>query len=336
MKVKILVAYHKKAPLYKNEVLVPIHVGRAVAKEKSKDGIISDGDLQWLMTHMIGDDAGDNISHLNRIYAELTAIYWAWKNYDKLGNPDIIGLMHYRRFLQLEECPPPEKDVLSAMGYNTKCISKLMRDVDVVARIEEPIVDPSITFFDCFQCLAKFSEQHYPELYKSYQDFIKEQKMHWGNMFIMKKEVFFDYCQTIFSILQPYAENKNLDQTLEFKNFVKITVERSQDKQTTYNNICDETGHIQPSFRLFGFMGEYLTSFYMDALVRNGKKVIGKPNLSLENMEATKQNLFKRTLHIGPFVIFWKKKDGIKRVLYLFGIPFFVYKSYPKSKKEKK
>ena len=51
MNIKILVAYHKKAPLYSNEVLVPIHVGRAVAKDKSKDGIISDLELEWLKSN---------------------------------------------------------------------------------------------------------------------------------------------------------------------------------------------------------------------------------------------------------------------------------------------
>ena len=39
---------------------------------------------------MIGDDTGDNISDKNREYCELTGIYWIWKNYDKLGNPDYI------------------------------------------------------------------------------------------------------------------------------------------------------------------------------------------------------------------------------------------------------
>ena len=95
--VKILVGYHKPAYLLKTDVLVPIHLGRALATDASKDGKMSQEDYQWMLDNMIGDDTGDNISHLNREFCELTAIYWAWKNYDKLGNPDYIGFMHYRR-----------------------------------------------------------------------------------------------------------------------------------------------------------------------------------------------------------------------------------------------
>lgn len=40
--VKILVGYHKPAILLKNDVLVPIHLGRALATQASKDGAMSD------------------------------------------------------------------------------------------------------------------------------------------------------------------------------------------------------------------------------------------------------------------------------------------------------
>lgn len=89
--VKILVGYHRPAVLLKDEVLTPIHLGRALATEASKDGSMSKEDYQWMLDNMIGDDTGENISEENRKYCELTALYWAWKNYDKLGNPDYVN-----------------------------------------------------------------------------------------------------------------------------------------------------------------------------------------------------------------------------------------------------
>ena len=87
---KILVAYHKKSPIVKNEVFLPIHLGHG-------------DDYDYLAQNMIGDDTGDNISDKNLTYNEFTAVYWAWKNYDKIGNPDYIGLNHYRRFFIFEK-----------------------------------------------------------------------------------------------------------------------------------------------------------------------------------------------------------------------------------------
>ena len=48
---------------------------------------------------MIGDNTGDNISVKNNRFCELIAQYFAWKNYDKLDNPDYIGFWYYRRVL---------------------------------------------------------------------------------------------------------------------------------------------------------------------------------------------------------------------------------------------
>ena len=99
-KVKLLICYHKPAYLLKDNVMTPIHVGRANAKVRMGE---ENPDYQWLVNNMIGDDTGENISNKNDYYNEMTAVYWAWKNYEELGNPDYIGLMHYRRHFIFDE-----------------------------------------------------------------------------------------------------------------------------------------------------------------------------------------------------------------------------------------
>lgn len=47
-------------------------------------------------TDIQSDDVEDNISTKNKVFGELTAVYWAWKN---LHDIDIIGMSHYRRYL---------------------------------------------------------------------------------------------------------------------------------------------------------------------------------------------------------------------------------------------
>lgn len=77
-KVKLLICYHKPFYLFKDEVLTPIHVGRANAMKRMDH---ESENFKWLMENMIGDDTGENISGRNDYYNEMTALYWAWKNY---------------------------------------------------------------------------------------------------------------------------------------------------------------------------------------------------------------------------------------------------------------
>ena len=95
--IKIFINYHKPARLLKNNIFVPIHIGRDLALQISKDGKLDNKDFNWLLNNMIGDNTGENISSKNRQYCELTGIYWVWKHYQEIGNPDYIGFMTYRR-----------------------------------------------------------------------------------------------------------------------------------------------------------------------------------------------------------------------------------------------
>lgn len=187
--IKILVGYHKPAKLYKSDIYVPIHLGRALATEASKDGKMSQEDYQWMLDNMIGDDTGDNISELNRYFCELTAIYWAWKNYDKLGNPDYIGLCHYRRlFAENEIASFADYDIIAPYEKNGKGYSSLK------------VFDKCHGTSDLKDAVSLLTAQH-PQYAAIAEPYLERGKGYYYNMFIMKRELFFEYCETLFDIL---------------------------------------------------------------------------------------------------------------------------------------
>jgi hypothetical protein len=47
-----------------------------------------------LSKNFLFDDTGDNISHLNEYFSDLTGLYWVWKNTDH----EFVGTNQYRRF----------------------------------------------------------------------------------------------------------------------------------------------------------------------------------------------------------------------------------------------
>ena len=75
MNIRIYAMTHKKFDVPKDPMYQLLHVGHACA-----------ADLGYA-----GDDVGENISHLNCYYSELTGHYWLWKN---CKDVDYIGTCH--------------------------------------------------------------------------------------------------------------------------------------------------------------------------------------------------------------------------------------------------
>ena len=80
MDIRIYAMTHKAFEVPEDPMYQPLHVGRE-----------GKADLGYP-----GDNTGENISHLNCYYSELTGLYWLWKNCKDL---DYVGTCHYRRFL---------------------------------------------------------------------------------------------------------------------------------------------------------------------------------------------------------------------------------------------
>lgn len=264
--IKILVGYHKPAVLLKDEILTPIHLGRVLATQASKDGELSKEDYEWMCENMIGDDTGDNISHLNRYFCELTGIYWAWKNYDKLGNPDYIGFMHYRRQFVFDEIGKCNKFWLNyapiyeyadnTYKNSVKINPNDIYDYSLIIPKEfayknitksSRLRDAYLTYMDSDRALLMIEQiaMNDPKckVYKRYANkFYTLNKSYICNMFIMKKELFFEYCEFLFYVL--------------FKIYEKI----KDDFQSGILSINRE--------RELAFAGEYIT----DIFIRFAKK----------------------------------------------------------------
>jgi len=279
-KIKIIVSYKKKLPkisVLKNDVIIPIQTGRAIADE--------------VFDEMIGDDTGDNISVQNPKYNELTAQYWVWKHYEEIGNPEYIGFMHNRRqFIfdkELKHLPvtwlpdtkfyfvdPVPKDyighfsedkILPYLAEKPDCI--LFKKVNIHPVSYQLNMEkhfylgmPGQKLF-VFETLEKVLKENYPEYAETFEEFKNGICMYCCNAFIMPKDLFFEYSKFLFTILE------------------KV------------DKLVDSTGFDITEMRFLGFIGEYLLSIFV--------------------MQKQKDKIFKTTELAGTFIC--KDYKTIKR-----------------------
>lgn len=140
---------------------------------------------------LLQDNQGDNISEKNRNYCELTASYYAWKN----SKVDYKGLCHYRRIFDLSD---------------TK-VQKLLSDCDVdvilpYPSIYYPDMDVEHTRYvkeSDWNAMLQAMKEVDPEYYEAYVTTISKEPYFYNyNMLIAKREVFDDYCNFLFSVLE--------------------------------------------------------------------------------------------------------------------------------------
>ena len=186
--VKIIVATHKKYEMPKEDIFMPVQVG---SEGKETLGYQKDNE-------------GENISSKNPYYCELTGMYWAWKN---LKN-EYIGLVHYRRYFTKAKFLPKNTQKKLEKALNKKQIEKILETTDIILPKKRKYYIETIyshykhtMYVEPLDEVGKIIKEKYPTYYKEFENLKKRRSGHMFNMFIMKREIFNNYCNWLFPIL---------------------------------------------------------------------------------------------------------------------------------------
>ncbi len=170
------------------ELYIPIHAG--------KNGAEGFG--------IPGDDTGDNISELNPYINELTAVYWIWKN-DR--EHKYIGINHYRRFFSWKGCfdtteLATEDTVLDLMKEcDVVIVDPLSLYPETVAESTRRIFSGDIGYDIAYDKTREALGRVHPEDVKYFDRVMGQYKFAACNIFIMKQEIFNEYCNWLFSFI---------------------------------------------------------------------------------------------------------------------------------------
>ncbi|WP_099350001.1 DUF4422 domain-containing protein [Erwinia amylovora] len=238
MNISIYTSHHKPSAFLSSPVIKPIHVGKA----NSLDEICC-----------AGDDSGDSISLKNPFYCELTAHYWVWKNTDI---SDYVGFMHYRRHFNFSDDQYKDEDVWGMVsrseidadyenefGLDEDSIKKCIGDADLllpkkwsvkaagnINNFEHYKVSDHLHIEDYQNALDILTDK-YPEYKKAVTLFNDAHNGYYTNMYVMKRDLFIEYSDWLFSILS------DLEETLYFKNY-------SQQEKRVFGHISERLFNI--------------------------------------------------------------------------------------------
>lgn len=237
MKITILIATHKKYTMPKDSMYLPIHVGK---------------ELSSITLPYCSDNIGEHISKKNPHYCELTALYWAWKNL----NSDYIGIVHYRRHFVRKKPIPFVKDKFSYVLTKEQLKPFLEKYDIVLPKQRNYCIETNYSHYihahpaESIDKTKEIIQNIFPEYETSFETVMNRRKAHMFNIFLMKKEIFDDYCNWLFTIL------------FELEKILDIT------SYDSYNQ------------RIFGFVSELLLDVY---LLKNNLSYQELPVLFMEN-----------------------------------------------------
>jgi len=154
--------------------------------------------------HWLSESDGQNIKHLNKYYGELTAFYWVWKNkLNEFTNKDLVGFCHYRK-LWLNDLSK-QKNKLSFKSLNSKLLDSqnvFLNQKDVFQ--VQPIIFKNRNLIEDFSLIHntniiyKCLDFLPVKIRSNFLDHLQSNILYPLNMFIVKKNLFNEYCEILF------------------------------------------------------------------------------------------------------------------------------------------
>lgn len=256
----MILGTHKKYEMPSDNMYLPIQSGSAIYP-----------DLGYQR-----DDEGDNISKKNTAYNIMCVKYWAWKNI----NSDYIGICHYRRhFAYKKGLKKSFKNVLTK-----KQALKLLENTDILLSpkryypfftIETHYTHTKRGYVDIhkrdLEVLRQVICEFHIEYISSFEIIMKRNYYHSGSLFIMKKNLYNDYCDFIFSIGKE-VEKILIKERPDLTRYIASLTELLVDVWILKNNYnYKEIGLIdfeKPIFpiKLYLFLRRKFTGYYNDTI----------------------------------------------------------------------
>lgn len=279
--IKLFVSCHKDFYVPEHPFLLPVQAGAALSEEK--------------FPGMRQDDSGENISARNRSYCELTVQYWAWKNQEA----DYYGFFHYRRYLSFsanarpyQVFRTPNAKVLEKNGYTPEHIRRFLKDYDIAAPMPEKMYVPVRSHYQTaphhhirdLDLMTEIVREQTPDLYPALMDYLDGEAHVFGNIFIMKRELFQSYCAWLFPVLAEYDRRK------------------------------DVSGYTPQALRVDGYLAERLLGGYLSWAKGQGARIARLPRIHFECMDGKGRYWEKKleTLLLPPGS---KRRSSVKRLL---------------------
>lgn len=221
----IFVASHKYTAISRVDGYRPLYVGSAMLGS----------DVPRKTGWSYDDEYPESISSLNPFFCELTGFHYIWKRCDD----DVVGLMHYRRYLGKRSSNG------SFVPLDVQTISNDLKEYDCIVAAKSTVANGEylVSVAEQYRLIHSSTDlvqtrlvisQLCPEYLDAFNEVMLDHQFSPCNILVCRKNLFDQYCAWLFSI--------------EFELYRRIDV---QSRSDPYQR------------RVFGFLSERLLNVYL-------------------------------------------------------------------------